>query len=190
MFKKLAAMLAFASLAACANSIPKDTVFNQQADDAIIVLPNSTGHVLLASVDADTQTRTDDFWEYLSVSGNKFTVQRIPAGSYIFSSHSYTDHNANLRFSCLSVAAPVFEVKAGTVNLAPMVDPGIWMSGGPNVDPETWPAMADAALAEYPNVSAPVEEAQLIAVGIPIGGEGFSCLKDRYEPRSWTTLEN
>jgi len=169
-------------LSACATSIPKDTVFTAAAEDAILVLPNATGHVLLTSVDPLTETANGVFEEYLPVSGKQYAVQRVPAGTYIFTSHSfYFSEMQPLKFECLSRTAPVFEVKAGKVNFAPMVDPGRWNGQGPRIDKATATAMTKEALALYPNIDAPVEEASMVAVGTPMPAKGFGCMKDTYQ---------
>ncbi|NRA30973.1 MAG: hypothetical protein HRU11_12030 [Parvularculaceae bacterium] len=177
----LAAAAATLVLAACAAGIPKDTAFSAQAEDAIVVLPNATGHVLLTSVDPVTQRKDGVFEEYLDVSGKTFVVQRVPAGTYIFTSHSfYSDAIQTLKFNCLNDAAPVFEVKAGTVNFAHMVDPGRWNGLGLTFEKSEWSAKLDEALALYPNIDAPVEEASMVQIGIPVPKKGYGCMGDSY----------
>ncbi|MEM9839515.1 MAG: hypothetical protein AAF830_10235 [Pseudomonadota bacterium] len=172
-------------LAACATGIPKDTAFTADAEDAIVVLPNGPGHVLLTSVNPDTASKDGVYEEYVAVSGEQYAVYRVPAGTYIFTSHSfYNDRTQSLAFRCLRLAAPVFEVEAGKVNVAPMVEPNRWNAREPAIDEATWTARSAEALALYPNIAAPVQEAELVAVGRPVAGEGYSCMKDSYETLS------
>lgn len=179
-FKILAAATALL-LSACATGIPRDTAFSANADDAILVLPNATGHVLLTSVDPKTRRANGVFSEYVAVSGNRFAVQRVPAGTYIFTSHSFFfSESQPLKFECLRAGAPVFTVAAGTVNYVPMVDPGRWNGHGSRIEDHTWSDKANEALAQYPNIDAPVQEASLVEVAVPIPGQGYGCMKDSY----------
>lgn len=178
--KHLAMGFAALALTACASGLPKDTPYSASSPDALLVLPNATGHIHLVSVDPDTRKANGNYSEYVDVSGESLVVQRVPAGSYILPSHSFIDHYSNLRFACVS-PAPVFKVKAGTVNLVPMADPGIWIGSGVKLAADDWAGAAKEVLAEYPNVNAPVEKATMLAIAAPTPAKGYSCMKDSYD---------
>lgn len=181
--ERLFVLLATATLGACA-STSREMAFHEDDESAFLLVAMEPGQgsgaqgyeFLFQRVDIETSKfEKDGVSVYFSQTSRRiegdeldtpqdletrlrFGGKRVPRGDYAIVMR-YESFGQDTRGNCYSLGTPVYELRAGTLNLVLSAP-----ARGPDLDRAAVLALARRIVAGYPNLTAPMRHPNIVAV--------------------------